>query len=688
VAYLSGNNVLQNYKAFLHLHGMKIRLLFLSISCFIAVSTKAQVDFTLLSQEAYPSCKPLTRWWWFAATIDKASIADNLYWLKERGFGGVEIAWVYPLNRMDKDTINYTPRQAWLSKDWTDMVAYAKHCADSLNMSCDFTFGSLWPFGDTKVPRSLATQKLRNRKWRQEITASWDYPKKGLVLDHLSKEAFEDYAERTGKALMPAMAGSTSAIFCDSWEVETKYLGNKDFLYDFKQEYRYSLKPFLDSLYCKAPNIHRYRYMKMLSTKVLNNFYIPFSTQAHKMFALSRAQVCGAPVDIIEAYKQIDIPETEAMLYEPKYGNIVASAAALSNKNIVSAEAFTCLYGWPRNYMRKEQTADLKLVADALFANGVNQIVWHGKPYTPKGTDLWRFYASVHLGDSSALASELKPFNAYLTKVSTAMRKGVNYSDIAVYLPLEDNWMRGELPTEQQYIWAWGYYELRDVAFPKELKPYRPMWVNEQSIREAVLTDSGIVFSKHSTPCKALCIASEYLDGRMHELIVQCAKKGFPIFIKSNYNVLYHYTEATELSNIKTLSKKFRNVHIGWDSLSTLVPVLSGAIDFDFWIREDQGTKYIFCAQPKAKDLAFPIEYGQAFIDSSDIKQREIVVHHNQQDVKIALTFNPYQSILLKVKADGTYDVEDIIFEPKVPTVIVRDKAEKVKWKLYPEENK
>ena len=51
----------------------------------------------------YGDSRPWTRWWWFASMIQKNDIADNLSWLKENGFGGVEIAWVYPLNRFNKN---------------------------------------------------------------------------------------------------------------------------------------------------------------------------------------------------------------------------------------------------------------------------------------------------------------------------------------------------------------------------------------------------------------------------------------------------------------------------------------------------------------------------------------------------------------------------------------------------------
>jgi hypothetical protein len=660
-----------------------MRLILLACVLFFTTPCYTQINYTDLAQQAYPTAKPLTRWWWFAATIDKKSIADNLQWLKRNGFGGVEIAWVYPQNRMDKDTINYTPRQAWLSPQWTEMVTYAKQYADSLNLTCDFTFGSLWPFGDTKVPKRWATQRMRDKKWRQEITASWDYPKKGLVLDHLNKDAFDDYATRTGNALMPAMQGSTSALFCDSWEVETKYLTTKDFLREYKLRYRYKLEPFLDSLYCQADNIHRYRYMKLVSDKVINNFYKPFTQKAHSMFALSRAQCSGAPVDILEAYKNIDIPETEAMLYEPNFANIVASAATLSGKNIVTSETFTCLYGWPRNYIKKEQTADLKLVADALFANGVNQIIWHGKPYTNAGSDNQRFYASVHLGDSGSLAKEVKPFNTYMQNISSVMRKGKNYHDVAMYLPIEDNWMRGELPKEQQFIWAWGHYELRYLYLPQQLKGYRPIWVNATQLSNVKVTDSGIDLGNNNF-VKALFVDAEYVDEATHNVFLQLIKKGASIYFKHNYKTIVNYSEEMPVIDVSTLSLKYKNVHATWLGLDSLLPTtVTGATDFDFWIRQEGDTKYIFCAHPKSTNLTFPLQYGQALQDSNANLQRNIIVMHQRQAINIPLIFKPYQSLLFSIDGAGIVKYIDINFIPNTPTFIKRDENEKVKWKVY-----
>jgi hypothetical protein len=151
---------------------------------------ESQHAIDLRSTKLYQDSRPWTRWWWFASVISKADIADNLAWLKQNGFGGVEIAWIYPLNKREKDTAHYTPRQKWLSPEWTEMVAYAKQHADELGLGCDFTFGSLWPFGDTEVPFNEATMNMIDPKWRQDLTGTWDWPKKGYVIDHLNRNAF------------------------------------------------------------------------------------------------------------------------------------------------------------------------------------------------------------------------------------------------------------------------------------------------------------------------------------------------------------------------------------------------------------------------------------------------------------------------------------------------------------------
>jgi hypothetical protein len=632
----------------------------------------------------YTDSRPWTRWWWFAGEIRKADLSDNLSWLKDNGFGGVEIAWVYPLNRMKKDTVNYTPMQKWLSPEWSEMVAYAKHCADSLGLGCDFTFGSLWPFGDINVPFEEATMNMKDPLWRQVISASWDYPKKGYVIDHLNREAFYNYAKRTGNALKPALKGSVSGLFCDSWEVETKFLCTKGFPEKFRERYHYSVTDYTDSLYSNRkpyPSV-RYDYMKLISEYVIEEFYKPFTQKSHELGAYSRVQCSGAPCDILSAYATVDIPESEALLYEPAYSNIVASAAGLSGKKVVSAETFTCLYGWPNDYHSKEQAADLKLLADAVFANGVNHVIWHGKPLNPAGLDTVKFYASVHVGKSGALAMDIPDFNRYLKKVSGYLKEGVTASRVAVYLPTEDTWMAGELPVEKQFIWAWGAYEHRYTYFPSELKAWRPLWINGEFLQKAqfhngILKAGDLSFS-------ACYVDVKYMDISSLRRLVELAGMGLPVCLKRTPSEPGFITSATEYKILLQKLTGLQNVRTSWQDIQ-VTPLVSGTDQTDFWCRQTAEGITFFFANPHSQGLKFPLAYGQSLNNRNDTIR--ILLCQKGKTFPYTLIFRPYQSVMIKMGNDGKIEPVDIDYFPRTPVFSPRIKNGKEKWEVGYKQN-
>ncbi len=644
---------------------------------------KASRTFSgLTSSHMYVDSRPWTRWWWFASVIDKPSVADNLGWLRDNGFGGVEIAWVYPLNRMKKDTVHYTPRQEWLSPEWSGMVVYAKHCADSLGLGCDFTFGSLWPFGDTKVPFDEATMNMTDPSWRQDIAASWDYPKKGYVIDHLSRKSFFHYAERTGNALKPALKGSLSGLFCDSWEVETKFLSTPGFPEKFENRYQYPLTSYRDSLYSNNEPYRsvRYDYMKLISEYVINEFYKPFTQKSHELGAYSRAQCAGAPCDIISSYAAVDIPETEALLYEPAYANIVASAAGLTGKKVVSSETFTCLYGWPRIHHSEEQTADLKLLADALFANGVNQIIWHGKPFNPAGVDTVKFYASVHVGKSGNLAKEIPDFNRYMEKVSSYMKMGVAFSEVAVYLPTEDKWIAGELPVDKQFIWAWGEYEHRYTYLPDELKAYRPLWINGDFLNKAVYKNGRLQVGDFSF--SLLYVDVKYMDVMVLERVAELAAQGLPVCLKQIPAEPGFHKSAEKYQKLVEKLQQGPHVRSSISGFGNISPLVTGTEKFDFWCRQSEDGLYFFFANPRSQHLTFPLEYGQSLNDKTD--RYSIEINFRGKAIPVFLKFAPYQSLLLKLDNQDNVSMIDITFTSKIPKYKVRVKNGKEKWEVEP----
>jgi hypothetical protein len=613
----------------------------------------------------YKDSRPWTRWWWFASVITPADIRSNLDWLKANHFGGVEVAWIYPLNRMKHDTINTTPRQPWLSDGWTQMVVYTKKYADSLGLGCDFTFGTLWPFGDSKVDWNDGVYLFGRPLFRQKIEASWEYPVDGLVINHLDSDAFYRYASRMDKALRPAMEGSRSGLFVDSWEVETKGLWTPGFDSAFRQTYNYDITPWMNRIYETANGDQRYDYMNLLSHFVIQNFYLPFHNNARAMGGFSRAQCMGAPVDILTAYGIVDVPESEAMLYEPPYSRIPASAALLSSKKIVTSETFTCLYGWPRDYHSSEQVADLKIVADALFANGVNQIIWHGKPFNPAGTDSVKFYASVHVGPSGSLGPDIRPFNDYLQKISRYLKNGKTYSDIAVYLPLEDAWYDGVYPDSLQMPWAWGAYELRYVHTPQVLKGYQPLWVNAKFLSQGKLINRELhigdaVFS-------GLYIDVKHLDLEALRIIMHHARNSFAVFLAHD-PMQAGRNKTNEFNILLDSLKSCPSVTHDLGKMIKHKPLVEGDHIPDFWCRTDGENYWLFFSSPRSQNLHLPIGYGESF--SNDTLEIDVAINAGTKHIPVRLTFRPYQSVLVKVDVHGKISLPEIDYLPPIPTVM------------------
>jgi len=630
--------------------------LLLGIALMVACTSPQQPTEVI----PYESGKPYTRWWWFASEPDTMDIKYQLEWLKEQGFGGVEIAWIYPMH--GDSTVK---RVGWLSPEWSDAVAYAKQTADALGLGCDYTFGTLWPFSEVGLPDEDGTRGYYDSISPINRTLTWEHPKKARVLNHLDKHAFNRYAVKMNKGLAKAYQGSKSGVFVDSWEVETRHMWTAGYGEKFKERFGYAIEPYMDKLYEPGNEDVYYDYMTLISDYVLYDFYQPFTANANSQGAFSRSQCGGAPADLLAAFMLVDVPETEAILYEPNYGRIPASAAALAGKPIVSSETFTCLYGWKPwggkgPYQEQEQIADMRLIADALFANGVNQIIWHGMPYNKKGDQSNYFYASVHVGPEAFFKEQLKDFNQYMTTVSNYMKKGRVYSDVALYLPLEDSWMGVEYPDSLQMPWVWGEYELRYVWAPEYLKGYQPLWVNNKVLTEGRLENNRLYFGDLSF--SSLAVDVEYLDLAALKQVVRLAEAGLPVLLARQPK----QPGKSKVGEYAELLKKLAalpNVSANPKQVITQSPLVEGDDLPEFWCRQDGDDRYIFFATPAAKKLKYPLRYKQAFEDKGSVRQ--ITIHTPAGPKPYTLNFAPNQSVLLKVKADGTIENVDIHFEAK-----------------------
>ena len=628
----------------------------------------------------YPSSKPCTRWWWFATEIKESDIKHQLDWAKANNFGGVEIAWVYPLYRYQRMyERNYnrfypkdTTAQKWLSQEWIDVVVYTKEYAQSIGLACDFTFGSAWPVSAAHMKPEHRTQVYGDSSFQQVLTFSWEWPDMQYVINHLDPNAFESFAKPIETALAEALKGEKSALFTDSWEIKMndKYkVWTPGFEKTFLEEFGYDIIPYMEAGLDSFPDV-RYDYMLHIDQYVTKGFYKPYVEKCKELGAWSRVQCLASPTDVMTTYGMVDIPESEAMLNNPNYSRIVSSAACLAGKKMVSSESFTCMYGFPSTYLREEQTADLKMVADALFAQGVNQHFYHGMPYNPAGSDTIEFFATTYFGPGGSLSEELPSFNSYIEKVSGLMQIGKTYSDVAVYIPYEDGVMQGAYPEERQRVWVWGEYELRYVYMPDELKGYHPIWINRSFLDKAEWKNGKLHLEDNQFSC--LYIDVNYLDNRALKQVLKLAKQGLPVVLKNNPIQPGRNKDAEYENYLKSLMA-LPNVSKSIADQIKHPPLINGKKIPDYWSRVDKnGNHYIFIAQLKAQDLKYPIYSGQSFMKDADTL--DLSFNINGQIYDKAIELKPYQSVVLKFSPDGSMEQIDISFMPKDPIIRPKEK--------------
>jgi hypothetical protein len=628
----------------------------------------------------YPDSKPRVRWWWLATEITPASIKHQLDWFQEQGFGGVEVSWVYPLYRYQMPYLKRwngrfyakdTTAQPWLSPEWTEVVSYTKAYSDSIGMSCDFSLGSSWPEGASYLAKEDGTQIYGDSTFEQTLTFSWEYPLIGRVVNHLDSNAFDRFLHPFAEALSPALEGNRSALFSDSWEIKlnaTNKIWTPGFEDAFQQRYGYDLLPFMEDSLDNFPHV-RYDYTRLLSDYVIAQFYRPFANRSHALGAFARGQCLASPSDIMQTYTYMDVPETEAMLNKPTFARIVSSSATLAGKKEVSCEAFTCLYGFPNTNLREEQTADLKLVADALFAQGVNQVFWHGAPYNGVGSDSVDFFATVYVGPNGSLTEELKPFNAYMQKVSQHLKKGRTYTDVAVYVPFEDGIMAGPYPDSLQRVWVWGQYELRYVEPPAELAGHHPVWINRSFLQQARFEEGQLQCGDASF--SSLYLDVNYLDTEALDAILALARQGLPVCLKRLPVEPGHVKSGGFAQRLQELTA-LPNVESRFAEIQARPPLVSGEQLPDYWCRETGEELYLFFAHPFCKDLAYPLTSGDAFTDSSFV--REVVVQAYGKEIPLRLAFPPYQSLLFRIDQNGKVAQLDIEFVPKDPVIKPKSK--------------
>lgn len=313
----------------------------------------------------------------------------------------------------------------------------------------------LWNAPDQESWRIYALFSGRTRQQVKRAAPGGE----GLVLNHYDSCSLRIYLDRFEKAFAQSGAPYPDTFFNDSFEVYGSSWDEK-LPQAFIARNGYALTDYLPELAGGGDPEFRARlisdYRETLADLLLENFTKPWSAWAHRHGAKTRNQAHGSPANLIDLYGAVDIPECESFgrshfdlsglrqdtIRKPNDGTpavlkFASSAAHLTGKRTTSAEALT----WLTEHFRTS-LAQCKPEVDLMLAAGVNHIVFHGAPYSPKGVEFpgWRFYASINMSPTASFWRDVEPFTRYIARCQSFLAAGEPDNDLLLYLPLYDIW--------------------------------------------------------------------------------------------------------------------------------------------------------------------------------------------------------------------------------------------------------
>lgn len=442
-----------------------------------------------------PDSRPMVRWWWFGPEVDRAELTHQLDTMRRGGIGGVEVAVVYPLSA--------SPNR-YLSDAFLADLRFAAEEANRLGVRFDLTLGSGWPYGGPHVTPDLAARGLHwerreigisalelpvPRTWpgdelvaafvgqgaSTERPSAWEMlpvvdetirvpegsgPRfvltavsritgqhvkraamgaEGAVIDHYSAAATARHIEAVCEPLLRAVpAELVGDVFCDSLEVyESDW--TPGLLAEFSARRGYDARPRLWMLQYDAPGSPGFRadFYRTLTELCGERFIDPMRQWAAAHGVRFRIQAYGVPPAGVSTYRYADVFEGESWGWKDIPPTRWASSAAqLYGRTIVSSEVWTFV----NEPSFRATPLDLKGEAHEHLLCGVNQLIGHGWPYSPRDADGlgWIFYAGGALDDRNPWWPAAPALNQYLQRLCWLMRQGERISDVAVYTPVRD----------------------------------------------------------------------------------------------------------------------------------------------------------------------------------------------------------------------------------------------------------
>jgi hypothetical protein len=373
----------------------------------------------------------------------------------------------------------------------------------------------------------------------------------GNVIDHFSENAVKHYLEFFDKNAEDIQLKGIRAFFNDSYEVDDAQ-GEADwtplFFEEFEKYRGYDLKNYLPALFGNDSEEMNERvlcdYRETISDLLLDRFTKTWKQWSRKYNAITRNQAHGSPANILDLYAASDIPETE--IAPVLFIKMATSAGHVSGKSLISAEAATWL-----NEHFLSTLSEAKKTFDQYFANGVNNLVYHGTPYSPVSEE-WpgrMFYASVHFAPSNTWWDDLKTINSYVTSCQSFLQSSKPANDILLYFPIYDAWSDRD-KSMLKHFGASNEVLIKDLGEMLLNNGYTFDYISDNQIEQLRVEDKKILSG--NSEYKTIIIPDcNYIPLTTIQKLINLAEEGATIVLQNDFpkdipglNDLKHRQEA------------------------------------------------------------------------------------------------------------------------------------------------
>ncbi|QNI38640.1 glycoside hydrolase [Edaphobacter sp. 4G125] len=446
--------------------------------------------------------KPMVRWWWFGPAVTKEEIAREIQQMHEGGFGGFELASVYPLALDDPQKgVRNLP---YGSPEMVEMLQYAQQQGRALGMRADLTLGSGWPFGGPHISIDQAAGKLKivvaelpinklpelqegdvpvaafvangTREHYDAATARQiPFPKdgrllsqkkstepqvalffisshtrqmvkraavggEGFVLDHMSRAAIDTHLLTVGESLLRGFSDAPPyAIFSDSLEVYGSDW-TRDLPEEFKKRRGYDLIPHLPELAEGGTE---------QAEAVRHDWAVTLSDLVRENYLKPMADFAAAHGTRFrsQTYGTPAVTLSDERIPQlpegegPQWDSFSFTRWASSANHLFGNNVTSAeTWTWLHSPVFRATPLDMKAEADRMFLEGVNQIIGHGWPYSPPyATEPgYSLYAAAVFNAHNPWWPVMPDVTRYLQRVSWILRQGQPANDVAVLLPEDD----------------------------------------------------------------------------------------------------------------------------------------------------------------------------------------------------------------------------------------------------------